>query len=567
MTRAKKRGWRDLVILLAALACAGSWAAGQARSVRDRFEVAKMTEKKRTVCVGRYLLDVPAQADVSLSGAMLDGFEIESAEESESDFRNRLEMRETEIAGHGKGMVEARDLRVPGMVGRAFIFDRSRGYLMEGDRRVDMESVSVEVHANAGGLSFSLSASSTDESAVQAAEALLMHLRIRSEDEIPNVPGFCIKRGVFVEPLQAHKNEHMVMHLGIPSHPDLAMILFSIAGGNPQPSLLSRVARTDATSSADDLLRVSKLRSDKRSINGLDGEEVVERVREYNFTTGYTFNWETRGITDDVLRPYLSLEMQTGVSERPGGEPTDTSLHEDALLAFWDSIASSLRLHKGEPPPAGPLPEPPGPKLGMVVHAGETCPHSGWWQCDVGRSSLDVHGGQVQFLRKGERVPQALLLPRQSLWQKVKRVQPSVESTQATTWTLVDKRQRPRSASAVGLVQPGIADASIALTADGGRPMALGTYVRTGDVCPASGWWRCEELHALDGARWFARGSVLPAATFQVPTSVFARPGGPGFIQRRSGWELVRYAQAPAENKPTQALTDRLNSDVPPTSV
>jgi len=83
MTRMRRRGWRELIVLLAALACAGSWAAGQVRSMRDRSEVAKMTEKMRTVCVGRYLVDVPVQAEVSMSHERIDGFAIETVEESE----------------------------------------------------------------------------------------------------------------------------------------------------------------------------------------------------------------------------------------------------------------------------------------------------------------------------------------------------------------------------------------------------------------------------------------------------------------------------------------------------
>lgn len=325
--------------------------------------MAKMTDKRKTVCAGRYLIDVPAQATVGFSGGMLDGFEIAAVAESEVAFHRRLAAREGEIEWHDAGddndagMVEARDIRIPGMVGRTRIFGRSRGYLMEGDRRVAMESVSVETHAHMGGYSVSLSAGSTEASAADAAEALLARLRLRGDDEIPAVPGFCVWRGVFVEPLPPHKNEHMAMHLGVPDHPDLALVLFSIGGGNPEAGLLARVGRMGAIGSADELLRVSKLRSNKRSINGLDGEEVVERVREINLTTGYAFNWETQGVMDDPLHPYLSLEMQTGVSRRPGGQPTATSLHEDALLALWDSIASSIRLRKsGAPQAAHPPP-------------------------------------------------------------------------------------------------------------------------------------------------------------------------------------------------------------------
>jgi hypothetical protein len=553
MNKAKDYGWRHLIALLAAVACLGAWAGAEARRRHDKSEVATLIENMKNECVGRYLVDVPSQAEVSLSHERVAGFDVDTTAESEASFRNSIRKREEEITARGAtndgsgGMVEARDLRVPGLIGKTFIYGRSRGYLMEGDRRVDLESVSVESHAHLHGLSVKLSAKYADEARAALAEEMLARLRLRGEDEIPDAPGFCVSHAVFVEPLPVRKAEHVTMFVSLPGHPDLALVLFSIAGAKPGPGLIKRIAQTDATTSADELLRVSKLRSDTRSINGLEGEEVVERVREYNFTTGYAFNWETGGVVDDVQRPYLSLEMQTGVSERSGGKPVDTSLHEDALLDLWDSIASTIRLRKNESAPSGPPPEPLGPKLGTVARAGDTCPQSGWWQCDAGSPGLDVHGGRVQFLRKGERMPQALLLPRQSLWQKVKRVQPSIESERSTSWTLVDKRQRPRIAPVVALAQPGIPVVSLDLASDGARIVAIGSYARTGEVCPASGWWRCEELHALDGARWFGRGSVLPAATFQVPSTVFARPGGPQYIQRRSAWQLVRLAEMTVE--------------------
>jgi hypothetical protein len=53
------------------------------------------------------------------------------------------------------------------------------------------------------------------------------------------------------------------------------------------------------------------------------------------------------------------------------------------------------------------------------------------------------------------------------------------------------------------------------------------------------------EPQALDGTRWFAEGSLLPAATFKVPAGVFARSAGPEVMQRRSGWQLMRLAVSP----------------------
>jgi hypothetical protein len=530
-----------------------------------------MTETMKTVCVGRYLVDVPAQAEVTLSRERVAGFEIETVEEDEATFRARVAMREAEIGARGSttgqaaGMVEARDLRIPDMIGRTLIFGRNRGYLMEGDRRIEDEFVSVEAYAHTGGLSFTLSAKYGDEERARLAEEMLERLRLRRENEVPSEPGFCISRAIFIEPLPVRKAEHIAMHLSLPEHPDLAMALVSMPGGGAESGLLGRVAETDSAASADESLRVTKLRLGKRSINGLDGEEALERMRELNFTSTYAFIWEARGVENDPSQPFLSLELQGGISPRPGGKPVDTSLHEDALLRLWDSIASSIRLRKGgPPPPSAAPPEPSGPKLGAVARAGDICPQSGWWRCNPGGEGIGVHGGAVQYIRQGERMPQALLLPRQTIWQKLKRIQPSIESPQPTPWTLVDKRLRPRTEITVALALAVMPAEGPGPVVANGRPVPLGSYVRTGDICPASGWWRCEESHALDGTRWFARGSLMPVATFQVPAGVFAKSAGPEVIQRRSMWQLARHAESSVAARGSPPASGGLSADEPP---
>jgi hypothetical protein len=151
--------------------------------------------------------------------------------------------------------------------------------------------------------------------------------------------------------------------------------------------------------------------------------------------------------------------------------------------------------------------------------------------------------------------------------QKLKRIQPSVESSIPTAWTLVDKRQRSRPAASVVLV-PAVAPAGGADLVDvAARPVAPGTQLRTGETCPTSGWWRCEEPKALDGTRWFAQGSVLPAATFQVPAGVFAKSAGPEFIQRRSAWRLMRPAATPASPRAPATEPDGSDAGEPPALV
>lgn len=366
MTLSRRLGWRKLIVLLAALACAGTWATGQVHNLRDRGEVSKMMETTKTVCVGRLLIDVPARSVAGVRGVMISGFDIDTVEENAAAFWERIAAREADIMTHGMaegphhpgGMIEARDLHMPGMVGRTLVFGKTYSHAFESGRRVEDEWVSVESHAHLKGVSFSLSMKFADESDARTAEALLGRLRPLGEDEIPAIPGFCIGRAVFAEPLPPHKTEHIVFHLGLPEHPDIGFRLFGSPGGGAGPHLIERVARTDAEAGVNEWLRVTKLRSGKRNIHGFEGEESVERVRESNFTTGYSFIWEARGARDDPLQPLLSLEMVTGNAPRSGGRPVETSLREGAVVDLWDHISSRIRLRPSSPLPGSPrLPE------------------------------------------------------------------------------------------------------------------------------------------------------------------------------------------------------------------
>lgn len=239
------------------------------------------------------------------------------------------------------------------------------------------------------------------------------------------------------------------------------------------------------------------------------------RVRELNFATTYGFDWEMSGTENDVLAPFLSLELQTGLNPRAGGKPVQSTLSEGALVDLWDKISSTIRL-RPTAPPAAEAPAPSTLPRGSYATAGELCPQTGWWRCNEGGNGIGVLGGQPQYLKKGQQMPQALLLPPQTVWQKVRGLQPHYESGTPTLWKLVDKRSHSRTASPVPLAQAGSS-----LTANSyGAPMhaaPIGTVAKTGEPCAASGWWRCEESQALDRTRWFALGSLLPPATFEAP--------------------------------------------------
>lgn len=133
------------------------------------------------------------------------------------------------------------------------------------------------------------------------------------------------------------------------------------------------------------------------------------------------------------------------------------------------------------------------------------------------------------------------------------RVQSSFETNTPSTWKLVDKRSRKRLVPSALLdhAKPGSPTAFASISNDDTTKKAtIGCYAITGRPCPANGWWRSEEPQALEGTRWFAKGSLLPAATFNIPSGVFGTStDAPKVIQRRAKWRLVRLAHAPEVNR------------------
>jgi len=554
MQHYRQSKWSRVLTGLVAAALGASWAVGAVRSVRDKYEVAKMTEKMKTVCVGRLLIDLPKKAQVGLNGPTISSFHIDAFDESDEAFTARVAAREAEIRatpdhlGGNRNMESVREVKTDsGLVGKIFVHGRvitegTSGSSPDTMEHYHYENVAVEGYVHADGISVDLTAEKYDPDHVDNLSRLISQLVPNPANRIPTEPGFCIDKAYFRDPLTADQRENIFMSARLPSHPDLTIGIISMAGNEPVKRGL--IERSDAAWSKGPLamaikLRLTKLRAAPRTFGGLTGDELIVRVYEENFSTVFGFQWEVLGKKDDVFVPHLLLEMSTGRGKK---EPVQSSLSQDAAIALWDKITSSIRLLR-------PIQPPKVSAIGAQAWAGDTCPHSGWWQCGDGGDGFRVLGGQRQYIKQGERMPQALLLPPQTLWQKIRRVQPSFETKTPTPWKLADKRSSERVAPSVPLAQATVAAPAATTARAAGmaeQPVPVGSLATTGTPCPVSGWWRCEESQALDGTRWFAQGSLLPAATFTSPSTVF---GGstvaPKTIQRSGTWQLVRYAQAP----------------------
>jgi len=518
----------------------------------DKQKVAKMTEKMKTRCVGRFLIDLPADAQVTMRYGALGGFDISTSNaESEEEFAERLRKEEREIAGavneDGQPSLEAsKEITVGAGRGKTFVYNRERTKILGDEGFFFSENVQFLSMLRFPGVSVTGEIEWVAPRYIDRLTRILSRIRPLADEEIPSESGFCLGHVILQDPYEHDNVETVVMFAGIPGHPDVNIALSSMSGTSPAPGLLARHERAVSRFPMFMRLAFSHLREHERTINGLLGEELVLRAREPNFTTGYSFQWEMAGNQDDVHAPRLKLELESGVNPVSGGKPVQSTLTEEAMFELWESIVTSIRARPAAPA-ANTKPDRPAVALGTSALAGETCPQTGWWHCGDGGNGISVLGGQRQFLKQGQTMPQALLLPEQTMWQRLRGVQPSYESANATLWALVDKRNSERKTQLPGLEQ------ALGVSEPGNMPagaapfnhvdMATGSVAKTGWQCPASGWWRCEDSQALDGTRWFAAGALLPAATFQA----LPRRNGVAhteLIRRRSAWHLVRAADS-----------------------
>jgi hypothetical protein len=212
-------------------------------------------------------------------------------------------------------------------------------------------------------------------------------------------------------------------------HSDIAIRLDTAVLKKPEESLLERDANNDINTRF--AANIKNLRKGQRELNGIPGEEVLDRFKEGNGTTSHMFMWASPGKGLDVLAPSITLELQTGKG-RPGN-PVNSSLSDEAVLQLWQAISSSLRIRPTAPAKkVSSSDTAPSVPLGELAATGRICPQTGYWQCsEPGLAAGDAS----QFIRQGDVMPRAVLRGAPNLWQKMRGSTPLHQV--ATVWKLI----------------------------------------------------------------------------------------------------------------------------------
>lgn len=400
-------------------------------------------EKTKTICFGRFMVDVPASTTVAWGSTIVpltvniypNGVDVVKTLAQkfihELKSENAIYLNDIPLLISVDNVSQPEGQIVTGYEG----FEAIKELKINGYFKLNNDGVVINARPL---LPYKDRATATITS-------IARRLRQRAENEIPTEPGNCIEHAFLPdEPGTPKEPPGELISIGfrLQEFPD-THISIKIRPANPEysesDSLEWQLQRLERRLKAEDSdhpqLQTVYFRKGPRQIHDwVNGFEALSRSPERpDFPSIQDFGMDFRGVALDYLKPYADIRMQTGVAGNVIGA-TKASLTDEEAIAVWDKITSTIRVRPTGNAAVKTAGAAPGPhlSLGELAATGRTCPQTGWW---IPSEPGEDKANQRLHIKAGERMPHVVSVGEPSLWQKLKGEKSSYRT--ATVWKLV----------------------------------------------------------------------------------------------------------------------------------
>ncbi|MGO4478312.1 T6SS immunity protein Tli4 family protein [Massilia sp. 2TAF26] len=407
-------------------------------------------KKTRTVCFGRFMVDVPASTTVVWGGVDIPlGVNVypngvEEVNGLAQKLINELKSEKAIYLNDIPLLISVENLKDPdGQIVTGYDGFEAIGALkINGYFKLNDDGVIIDARP----------LKDRRESATARIKSMARRLRLRAENEIPTEPGNCIEYAFLPDepgPPKEPPAELLSIGFRLKEFPDVHLSI-QIRPSNPHysesDSLEWQLERLEKDLKAEDpnhpMLKTVYFRRGPRQIHDwVNGFEGLSRSPEQSTVHSvHDFAIAFRGVAGNYLKPFADIRMQTGVANNAIGA-TKASLTDEEAIAVWDKITSTIRLRPTGTTTVKATDAGPRLPLGELAATGRICPQTGWWESDEPAARQD---DRRQHIKAGERMPHVVSLGEPSLWQKIKGVYPSYRT--ATVWKLVGYGDPPAPA-------------------------------------------------------------------------------------------------------------------------
>ena len=308
--------------------------------------------KTKTICVGRFLIDVPDNASIVYGPAHVP-FPIRVYKGKPPAMESMINERLLEVKKEKKfaegplrendniigkvidGVMPGQKI-IFGVSQQSGIFYRAHSYLPHG------ESIFVqEVDSFSGKREYG--------STVQELNVIARLLRPRGELEIPQAPGICIEDGFVTEPPQTMR-EYVTLGIRLIDYPDVHFSMSTTNNMNlvGSDAIEPRLKQAEENARARGLgawySGIKTLRRGQRELGIWRGFEILARLPVQAVESqSHEFKYLSQGESKNPYLPMLEIELRTGVKgNKVGG--IEPSLSDEEAVLLWDRITGSIRL-------------------------------------------------------------------------------------------------------------------------------------------------------------------------------------------------------------------------------
>jgi hypothetical protein len=345
-------------------------------------------EKTKTVCFGRFMIDVPAsatvswgEADVSL-GVSVYPKGIDEVNAEAKKFIDELKSEKAINRSNEPLLVSVEDVDNPqGKIVTGYDgFEAINEFKINGYFKLNDDAFVI----NARPLG-----EQKDESVADIKD-ISRRLRWRAKDEVPTEPGNCIDHAFLSDkknPTEDDLLEHVRVGFRLKEFPDVHLSIYVAPSNKYDPesdSLERQLKRIAADTLPESKLVMATTKFFRRSPRVIHdrktGFEVLVRTAdEEGSLSHHDFQVKFVGVPRDVLRPYADIQFVTGVGDNAAGS-AKASLTDEESIAVWDKITSTIRVrptNAASTKPAGGGSQHARP-LGGPEATGRICPQIGW---------------------------------------------------------------------------------------------------------------------------------------------------------------------------------------------
>ncbi|WP_141111229.1 T6SS immunity protein Tli4 family protein [Chromobacterium haemolyticum] len=299
----------------------------------------KMFDKMKTYCFGRYLVDIPHEAELKGQGNKYIAASIKTEKISREAMLKLAEKKELTLKNEDdKYEDQFAETRFSNSPDKRLVLAKSEpfgrliysldAYKFLGNGYTALSSVRALNKKNI-------------QETLSEHEAYLQGIRYRSDRDIPKEAGFCIANGFVSNDGKSPQFEMASITFALKNNPDVWFSIDSFTLSKPEPSLLERqkAAKLDERFPG----KIKAIRKGARTVNGMQGEESLNEFPSDNdMGVAHNFTWEAQGGFDNPLNPKVSIQLTSG--EGVAGVTGESSLSAAQMQRLYESVIKSIRV-------------------------------------------------------------------------------------------------------------------------------------------------------------------------------------------------------------------------------